>query len=158
MKLKYFLFTALSLIGLFVPLVPAAVNCHQQLYQICVNEKRQNLCGFIDSKGKIIFEPKYSEATRYLGEGLVAVGLDSTRIGWRKDGHALYESTTGLIDVNGNLTTLLKTTVLGSFSEGLVFAKMNGKFVYLDNSGLVRVTLPERVELADPFAASPPQK
>lgn len=102
---------------------------YQTLYPICYGDLFKEKCGYINYKGKIIVEPKYKEALEFV----------------EKTGVVLTEKDSYLVDVKGNIKHLPSIIVKTPFAEGLAIAKLDKKFVILNENGKVTAILPDEI-------------
>jgi len=133
----------------------AANGCKcDQLYEISARTKQGLRFGFIDCKGKVVVEPKFLSVGDF-SDGVAVVQLGEEVAAERADGRRVVSGTYGIIDLNGFVTVVPNSILFSSFSEGLSLARVNGKFAYIDKTGVVAIAIPEKVEILDEDYSSP---
>jgi hypothetical protein len=143
------LFAALLSISFGLQHGSGATRCScEKLYDISAQTRGGLMYGFIDCKGKVIIEPRFPSVQGF-SDGVAVVNVERKVVGYKEDGHAVYEITDGIVDVNGKLVVLPKTHIISSFSEGLALAKIGDKLAYIDKSGKVAISIPDQVKVAD---------
>ncbi|CAD7287750.1 hypothetical protein LMG7974_00631 [Campylobacter majalis] len=90
--------------------------------------------GYLDTKGKVIIEPKFSEANSFT-EGLAAVQIGG-----------LF----GFIDKTGKVIIKPQFNDVGRFYEGLANALKDGKFGFIDKKG--KFVIPPKYDNVMPFS------
>ena len=102
----------------------------QHLHAFCTfdEEQEEYLCGFIDSEGNVVIQPKYEVAEDF-SEGLAHVA----EYGWG----GAYE----FINTRGEVVFQLLegVSVLGAFHEGLCLVEVDGKCGYIDKTGTMAI-------------------
>ena len=99
-----------------------------------VSVKKDELWGFIDTKGREVVKPSFQYVYFYQ-EGFAAVQTKSGK--W------------GFIDKTGNMVIKPQYSAVESFSEGLAAVKTDRKFGFIDTSGAL--VIPEQYSRAHEF-------
>ncbi len=87
------------------------------------NDDSKSIYGYIDTTGKEIVKPRYSDAAHF------SDGLAGVKIGDKY----------GFIDVNGKLIIQPQFDEVGLFNEGYAAVKIDGKWGFIDKTGTIKV-------------------
>lgn len=105
--------------------------------------KKNNKYGVIDTKGKIVVEPKY-DFISYFQEGYAFV-FNGTLLNWGYPDIGKY----GFIDTNGNMICDMVWDRAESFHEGLASVNKNGKAGCIDTTG--KTVIKPQYDYVGPF-------
>lgn len=120
-------------------------NCNV-LFPISTYTNDEIHWGYIDSKGKIVAQPKFDSALDFQ-DGVGIVFGDQKSIGFGDDGHGIFAIESGIMDINGKVVLLPNTIILSDFSEGLAFANIGEKLAFINKAGKSVIPIPESVEV-----------
>jgi hypothetical protein len=114
-------------------------DCSKKLFDIRINKK----FGFIDANGKVVVKPIFEEVQPF-DDGLTTAIIESKIVGNREDGSPIYEIKSAIVHYDGKVIELPNTWI-SSFSEGLAFARVANKFVFLDTFGRTVFEVPDNI-------------
>jgi len=158
MKAMKILLMTLLLIALYSERVSAiTAKACQQLFVISVNTNEGIKFGYIDSNGRLIVEPKYLMAS-YFSDGVGIVEVERKKVGNRDDGRPIWGGTDGIVDIYGNIIEIPNSNIFSDFSEGLALARINGRLVYIDKSGNVKISIPDEIKVSRNEEYSTPEE
>lgn len=122
----------------------------QVLYPIFLDVGNNKIrAGYINCEGKVIVEPRFESASDFSDPqgGVGIVFGEQKLIGYKEDGHGIFERDTGIVDITGKIILLPNTVILSEFSEGLALANIGKRWVYINKSGKEIISIPESIDI-----------